>query len=79
MDMSKHGKKEFPSQTENRRQWILDTVRANQGDVMEILDCFFLGEPELAKAQLQGMHKMDRDAILQPGGILTDKQIQELT
>ena len=76
MDMSK----EFPSQTENRRQWILDTIRANQEIVCSVL--LYLGDnPDMmrqAKKNLDQMHKQDRDAILQPGGILTDEQIEML-
>ena len=70
--------KEFPSQTENRRRWILDTVRANQGDVLEILDMLLMDDITGAKSQLRSMHKNDRDAILQKGGILTDAQIELL-
>lgn len=72
--------KEFPSQTENRRQWILDVVRENQEDVCTLL--LYLDEnPDMmraAKDVLDGFNKMDRDAILQPGGILTDEQIELL-
>ena len=78
MALKSTSKKEFPSQTENRRQWILDTVRANQDTVCAILDALDLGEPEYVKGILADMHKMDRDAILQPGGILTDDQIELL-
>ena len=72
-------RKEFPSQTENRRQWQLDTVRANQDNVRTLL--YMLSEPEdifVAKNILADMHKSDRDAILQPNGILTDSQIEML-
>ena len=72
-------RKEFPSQTENRRQWQLDTVRANQDNVRTLL--YMLSEPEdifVAKNILADMHKSDRDAILQPNGILTDEQIELL-
>ena len=79
MDMSKHGKKEFPSQTENRRKWILDTVRANQFEVWKMLE-WILDDGHFMQARyiLDEMHKMDRDALLQPGGILTDEQIKLL-
>ena len=85
-DMTKYsGKKEFPSQTENRRQWILDVVRENQDKVLDILtvfnsddDWFSENMAEVAKYVLDGMHKSDRDAILQPNGILTDEQIELL-
>ena len=85
VDMSKFsGKKEFPSQTENRRQWILDTVRANQLDVWRILHGVtsktYPDDMNLNRARdvLRDMHKSDRDAILQPNGILTDSQIDML-
>ena len=77
-DMSKYGKKEFPSQTENRKQWILDTVRANQQPVGELLRKLERGYYRPAKDLLKGLRKMDRDAILQPKGILTDEQIERL-
>ena len=77
-DMSKFsGKKEFPSQTKNRERWILDTVRANQLDVAAILNRV-QNAPSKAKYILTSMHKGDRDALLQPNGILTDEQIELL-
>ena len=78
-DMSKFsGKKEFPSQTKNRERWILDTVRANQLEVRSMLQCFEIDEPRAARVILMEMHKGDRDALLQPNGILTDEQIELL-
>ena len=78
--MSKHSKKEFPSQTENRKQWILDTVRANQDFVSDILQSVMDDAQQYAVAKwtLNEMHKHDRDALLLPGGILTDEQIEVL-
>lgn len=72
------GKKEFPSQTENRKQWILDTVRANQEDVQELLRKVLLGYYRPAKDMLKGMRKMDRDALMQPEGIFTKDQLEQL-
>lgn len=72
------GKKEFPSQTENRKQWILDTVRANQETVGELLRKLELGYYRPAKDMLRGMRQMDRDALLMEGGILTNEQIEKL-
>ncbi len=69
---------EFPSQTRNRKQWILDTVRANQVDVAEILVEVQGGNAHYAIRLLSGMHKSDRDALLQPNGILTEQQIELL-
>ena len=71
--------KEFPSQVENRKQWILDTVRANQVEVGEILSMIWHGEYADTACRLQTMNTMDRDALLQPGGILTDEQIRLLS
>ena len=77
MDMSKL-KKEFPSQTENRKQWILDSIRANQDSVGFLLLYLADGTIEMAKEVLQSLQTQDRDAILLPNGILTDEQIKEL-
>ncbi len=80
-DMTQYSKKEFPSQTENRKQWILDTVRANQEDVSDILKafhCTWKDDIPWAKILLSEMHKSDRDALLQPNGILTSEQIELL-
>ncbi len=73
MDMSKL-KKEFPSQAENRRQWILDTIRANQECVEEILYLARMKKWGLVWLNLQSLQKHDRDALLLPNGILTDEQ-----
>jgi hypothetical protein len=72
-------KREFPSQTENRKQWILDSVRANQRAVSDVLFNVFVHEYGIAADVLSKMHKQDRDALLQPNGILTSSQIEELT
>jgi len=72
-------KKTTPGQDSHRRQWILDVVRANQDDISDLL--IYVNDYEsmdLAKILLNGMHKQDRDAILQPNGILTDQQIEAL-
>ena len=71
--------KEFPAQTENRRQWILDVLRENQRVVSDILMTLENSQPELTKWLLNDMHKNDRDALLQPNGILTDQQIKALS
>lgn len=77
MDM----KKEFPSQVENRKQWILDTVRENQHSVRLILEYMTMANPDVlgARGTIKSMHKQDRDALLQPGGILTNEQIDILS
>ena len=74
-------KKVFPAQARERLQWQLDAIRANQADVYGILfclDCHDMGGHRQAKKILNKMHKHDRDAILQSGGILTDEQIEVL-
>ena len=72
-------KKEFPSQTENRKQWIIDAVRNNQEDVSHILFCVAVEEWDAAKGGLSILHKHDQDALLLPNGILTDEQIEILS
>ena len=71
---------EFPAQGRERYKQIVDVVRENQEDVCTLL--LYLDEnPDMmraAKDVLNGFDKMDRDAILQPGGILTDEQIELL-
>ncbi len=73
-------KKQTPGQMEHRRQWIIDTVRANQCEVSLILDYVSMDDPDIlgARGTLEYMHKGDRDAILQPNGILTSEQIEAL-
>ena len=73
------GKKEFPSQVENRKQWILDTVRANQEEAALMLHALVQNDVSRAKWAIADLNTMDRDALLQPGGILTDEQIKLLT
>ena len=75
--------KEYPAQTRGRNRWIIEAVRANQEAVGEILAN--LSDPDkegvrLTHSQflLEAMHKLDRDALLQPGGILTSQQIEAL-
>ena len=78
-NMERYSKKaEFPSQTENRRKWILDTVRANQMVVINLLMALHDQIEVSAETIFNQMNKMDRDALLQPGGILTDEQIKLL-
>lgn len=77
-DMSQIGKKEFPAQTENRKQWIIETVRANQEEVTLLLMALLENDYELAGQILAEMHKLDRDALLLPNGVLTAEQIERL-
>ena len=79
MDMSQHTK-DTPAQKRERLQWIVDVIRNNQEDVCSLL--LYLDEnPDMmraAKDVLNGMHKQDRDALLQENGILTSEQIELL-
>ena len=82
-------KKEFPAQARERLQWQLDAIRANQEEAGLLLHALAraasaptasiaLNEYDVAKLAIADMHKADRDAILQSGGILTDEQIKVL-
>ncbi len=77
MDMSQLNK-DTPAQARERLQWILDVVRENQMEVAFFLQAVTFGNYEAAKRGLSKMHKNDRDALLQPNGILTDEQIELL-
>ncbi len=70
--------KDFPAQKRERLQWIVDVVREHQNEVRSIFVCLEINEPRAARTILMNMHKQDRDAILQSGGILTDAQIELL-
>ena len=78
MDMAQYSKKPTPGQRAHRAQWILDTVRANQSIVGWLLMTTSANDLEDARHSLKQMHKSDRDALLQPNGILTDDQIKLL-
>ena len=71
-------KKQTPAQQRERLQWILDTVREHQELVEELLYFARTGQFGAAQLNLDVLHKQDRDALLQPGGILTDEQIKIL-
>lgn len=77
VDMSKFGK-DTPAQARERLQWTLDVIRENQSDVLEVLNMLLSEDITGAKTHLSYMHKGDRDAILQEGGILTSAQIELL-
>jgi len=66
---------EFPAQTENRRWWILETVREHQGTTSAVLGAALEGDYQLCRDLLGGLHINDRKALLQSEGILTDEQI----
>ncbi len=78
-DMSKFSK-DTPAQARERLQWIVDVIRNNQEDICTLL--LYLDEnPDMmrvAKDVLDGMHKSDRDALLQENGILKPEQIELL-
>ncbi len=89
MDMSKFSKKEllhcpkcneeFPAQGRERYVRIVDAVRNNQPEVAYIFSGLRIGAYDDIKETLSDMPKTERDAILQPGGILTDRQIKLLS
>lgn len=65
---------EFPSQTENRRVWILDTIRENQAIVSELLSAADAGEYKTVEALLNSLYQTERDALMQDEGIFTREQ-----
>lgn len=73
--------RQTPGQLNHRAQWQLDVIRENQGVVSEIL-CYANSHNHaqlgIIKMMLNDMYKNDRDALLQPGGIFTDEQLEEL-
>lgn len=77
-DMTEFSKKDLPAQRLSRLQWQLDAIRANQSDVMHLLMRLWVKDFQAGLRILDGMHKMDRDALLQPNGILTDEQIEAI-
>ena len=89
VDMTQFSKKQTAGQKIRRLEWILDTVRANQEEVGLLLHALAraasapttsiaLNAFDMAQFAIADMHKQDRDAILQPNGILTDQQIEVL-
>ena len=71
-------KKTTPGQDSHRRKWQLDTIRANQSLVGWVLTAISEGDLGDAGVALSELHKQDRDALLQPNGILTKDQIEVL-
>lgn len=69
---------EMPAQTENRRWWILETVREHQGITAGLLSAAIDDNYELCRQLLKGLDSNDRRALLQSEGILTDQQINEI-
>lgn len=65
----------------NRAWWIVETVRNHQDLVADLLD-LMVHEPvdfQTAKVLLEGLNVMDRDALLQRGGIFNNAQLDSLT
>ena len=77
-DMSKYSKKEFPAQTKNRRIWIQDSIRGNSV-AQTFLMLVWKQKFKKARDILIQMQGMDRDALLQPGGVLTKDEIEAVT
>lgn len=75
-------KKDHPSQTRNRERWILETLRENQPLVSELL--IYVNSNNhlhngVAKMLLNELHRTDRDALLQAGGIFTSEQLEKIS
>ena len=77
-DMTQYSKKDTPAQARERLQWILDVVRENQGHVVQILELIWAGEDKMAQGLFDDLYRTERDALLQPNGILTSEQIELL-
>ncbi len=69
---------EMPAQSVGRCWGVLRTVRENQRFVGQLLNNIVFGRLGTAKGALEDMYKVDRDILLQPGGILTTSQIETL-
>lgn len=69
---------EFPAQGRERYKQIVDVVREHQKEVGVLLTNISFRRLSTAKQVVADMHKNDRDALLQEGGILTDSQIEAL-
>lgn len=69
---------EFPSQTENRRFWILETIREHQGTVSDCLRAVLEGDYETCRMLLDALYEMDRKALMQPEGIFTGEQLARI-
>ena len=69
---------EMPAQVENRRYWILETVREHQGVASALLEAAVNDEYDLCRKLLAGLHGNDRRALLQSEGILSDDQINQI-
>ncbi len=78
MDRSKQGKKEFPAQIKTRDRLIIETVRENQERAAILLLHIVNENYASARALLSKFYITERDLLIRPGGILTDKQIELL-
>jgi len=63
-----------PAQVENRRVWILNTIRENQPIAGELLICADEGKFETCSMLLNSLYKTESDALLQDEGIFTPEQ-----
>jgi hypothetical protein len=69
---------EFPSQVENRRFWVLETVREHQEVAAAVIQAATEQNWLLCRQLLEGLHGNDRRALLQSEGILTNDQIGKI-
>ena len=71
-------KKEQPAQVENRRWWILETIRENQSVASAVIQAASEEDWATARIMLGSLYGTDRDALMQSGGVLTDLQIARI-
>jgi len=73
---------EYPSQYKNRAWWIVSVIRNHQALVADMIDTL-LSEGhsgvERINELLGELNVMDRDALLQRGGIFNNAQLDSLT
>jgi hypothetical protein len=69
---------EMPAQVENRRWWILETVREHQSIASAVIEAAVSEDYGLCRQLLGGLHGNDRRALLQSEGVLTDEQINQI-
>jgi len=65
---------EMPAQAENRRVWILDTIRENQSIVAELLNSAEEMEFETCGMLLNSLYQTESDALMLDEGIFTRDQ-----
>jgi hypothetical protein len=69
---------EFPSQTENRRFLIIETIKENQEIVTDVLIALREGDYRHARVLTDSLYGTDRYALMHPEGILTGEQRRQI-